>query len=30
MRPDGKPVLGFSGLTRDPAHYVAFLRQGLQ
>lgn len=30
MRPDGQPVLGFGGLTRDPAHYIAFLRQGLQ
>jgi thiol:disulfide interchange protein DsbD len=30
MRPDGEPVLGFGGLTRDPAHYIAFLREGLQ
>jgi thiol:disulfide interchange protein DsbD len=30
MHPDGRAVLGFGGLTRDSAHYVAFLRQGLQ
>jgi thiol:disulfide interchange protein DsbD len=30
MLPDGRPVLGFGGLTRDSSQYTAFLRQGLQ
>ena len=30
MTPDGRAVLGFGGLTRDPGLYIAFLRQGLQ
>jgi thiol:disulfide interchange protein DsbD len=28
--PDGRPVVGFGGLTRDPDQYLAFLRQGLE
>ena len=28
--PDGRPTLGFGGLTRDPAHFIAFLRKGLE
>jgi thiol:disulfide interchange protein DsbD len=28
MTPDGKPVVYFSGLTRDPAEFLAFLRKG--
>jgi thiol:disulfide interchange protein DsbD len=28
MLPDGRPVLGFGGLTRDAAHFIAFLRKG--
>jgi len=28
--PDGKPVVAFGGLTRDPAEYINFLRRGLQ
>jgi thiol:disulfide interchange protein DsbD len=30
MQPDGRPTLGFGGLTRDSAQYVAFLRKGLE
>jgi thiol:disulfide interchange protein len=30
MTPEGKPVVFFSGLTRDPAEFIAFLRRGLQ
>lgn len=26
---DGRPVTSFPGLTRDPAEFVGFLRQGL-
>jgi thiol:disulfide interchange protein DsbD len=29
MTPDGKPLVYFSGLTRDPAEFIAFLRAGL-
>jgi thiol:disulfide interchange protein len=29
LRPDGRPVAGFGGLTRDAAEYVAFLQAGL-
>ncbi|HUL75321.1 MAG TPA: cytochrome c biogenesis protein CcdA [Vicinamibacterales bacterium] len=28
--PDGQPVVGFGGLTRDPNQYLAFLRRGLE
>ncbi len=30
ITPDGKPVVGFGGLTRDPALYLAFLRRGME
>ena len=30
MLPDGRPMLGFGGLTRDAAHFIAFLRKGLE
>jgi thiol:disulfide interchange protein DsbD len=29
MHPDGKPKVAFGGLTRDPNHYIRFLRAGL-
>ena len=29
MTPDGQPVVYFSGLTRDPAEFISFLRAGL-
>jgi thiol:disulfide interchange protein DsbD len=30
MLPDGRPTLGFGGLTRDAAHFIGFLRKGLE
>ena len=30
MTPDGKPKVGFGGLTRDPNLFIAFLRKGLE
>ena len=30
MTPEGKPVVYFSGLTRDPDEFLAFLRKGLE
>lgn len=30
INPDGKPIVAFGGLTRDPAEYLAFLRKGLE
>ncbi len=30
MTPDGKPIVYFSGLTRDSAQFLAFLRKGLE
>jgi thiol:disulfide interchange protein len=30
LEPDGRPIVGFGGLTRDPAEYLAFLRYGLE
>jgi thiol:disulfide interchange protein len=29
LQPNGRPVLGFGGLTRDAAQFMAFLRDGL-
>ncbi len=29
MTADGAPIVGFSGLTRNPAEYLAFLRRGI-
>jgi hypothetical protein len=29
MTPEGDAVVYFSGLTRDPAEFLAFLRRGL-
>ena len=30
LAPNGDPIVAFSGLTRDAAHYLAFLRKGLK
>jgi thiol:disulfide interchange protein len=30
MSPDGTPIVGFGGLTRDQAQYQSFLRKGLE
>jgi thiol:disulfide interchange protein len=30
LAPDGKPVVAFGGLTRDPNEYLNFLRRGLE
>jgi thiol:disulfide interchange protein DsbD len=30
MTPDGTPIVGFGGLTRDSAQYLSFLRKGLE
>jgi thiol:disulfide interchange protein DsbD len=29
MSPEGRPIVFFSGLTRDPGEFIAFLRRGL-
>jgi thiol:disulfide interchange protein DsbD len=30
LDPDGRPRIGFSGLTRNPDEFIAFLRRGLE
>jgi thiol:disulfide interchange protein DsbD len=30
LSPNGRPVVAFGGLTRDAAHFVAFLQRGLR